>query len=229
MLKKFRADLHLHTCLSPCAESYMTPLAIVKVASERGLDIIAITDHNSAENIIAVKEAAVKRDLTVLAGMEVTSSEEVHIIALFDEVDDVMRLQNMIRRENLETSTVGLGEQLLIMATNLTAYSIVEAIHSLGGLSIASHIDRESFSIISQLGFIPKDLKFDALEFSSRIERKTAESLFKEYSSFGWISSSDAHHLEDIGKRVTTLFIKEPTIAEIASALRNTEGRRVEW
>jgi len=83
MLKKFRADLHLHTCLSPCAEPYMTPLAIIKAAFEKGLDIIAITDHNTAENIIAVKEAATGRDLTVLAGMEITSSEEVHIIALF--------------------------------------------------------------------------------------------------------------------------------------------------
>jgi len=82
MLKEFKADLHIHTCLSPCAELEMSPRAIVKTAVKKRIDIIAITDHNSAENVIAARKAAKNSDLTVLAGMEITTSEEAHILAL---------------------------------------------------------------------------------------------------------------------------------------------------
>lgn len=246
MLKKFKADLHIHTCLSPCADLQISPTAIIKAASEKELDIIAITDHNSAENIVFTKKAAENTGLTVLAGMEVTSSEEAHILALFDDVESIMKLQETVY-ENLqsgENDEKGFGEQivvnekdevlsfnkrLLIGATTLSAHSIVDIIHSIGGLSIASHIDREAFGIISQLGFIPEDLKFDALEMSPRINKQTAENLYKNYSVFPWISSSDAHYLKDIGKRTTNFYIKEPTIAEMASALKKIGGRKVEW
>ncbi len=245
MFKKYKADLHIHTCLSPCADLQMTPSAIIKSASEKKLDIIAITDHNSAANIIAAKKAAENTALTVLAGIEVTSSEEVHILAIFDNIASVMRLQDVVY-ENLlpgENDEGQFGEQivvnekdevlnfnnrLLLSATTLTVHSVVNIIHSLGGLSIASHIDRDAFGIISQLGFIPEDLKFDALEISSGIDTEKAEHLFREYNSFVWVSSSDAHYLENIGKRTTSFFIKEPTIAEMTSAIKKSDGRRVE-
>lgn len=246
MLKKFKADLHIHTCLSPCAELHMTPSAIVKTASEKGLDIIAITDHNSAENIIAAQKAAQNTGLTVLAGMEVASAEEAHILAIFDGIESAMNLQSVVY-ENLlpgKNDTKRFGDQivvnekdkvlsfnkrLLIAATTLSSNDIVNIIHSLGGLSIASHIDRDAFSIISQLGFIPEDLKFDALEISPLIDKETAEHLFKDYNSFTWFSSSDAHNLENIGERTTSFFINEPTIAEMTSAMKNIDGRKVEW
>jgi hypothetical protein len=246
MLKKFRADLHIHTCLSPCAELQMTPLAIVKTASERGLDIIGITDHNSAENVMATKRAAKDRGITVLAGIEITSAEEVHILAFFDNIENLMKLQDIVYENlmpgendperfgdqivvNENDEVMGFNKRLLIAATTLSAHSVVNLIHSLGGLSIASHVDREAFSIISQLGFIPEDLKFDALEMSPAIDRTRAETLFKDYRSFAWISSSDAHYLKDINKRNTSLFLEAPTIKEIASALKNIGGRKVEW
>ncbi|HDZ84616.1 MAG TPA: PHP domain-containing protein, partial [Nitrospirae bacterium] len=81
MLKEFKADLHIHTCLSPCADLNMSPLAVVNAAAEKGIDIIAVTDHNSAENVLAAQRAALDKDITVLAGMEIASSEEAHIIA----------------------------------------------------------------------------------------------------------------------------------------------------
>jgi len=224
----------------------MTPSAIVKTASEKGFDIIAITDHNSAENIIAAKKAAESTGLTVLAGMEVASVEEAHILAIFDDLKSVMKLQEVIYKNllpgendveifgdqvvvNEKDEVLSFNKRLLIAATTLSVHSVVDIIHSLGGLSIASHIDRDAFGIISQLGFIPKDLKFDALEMSPAIDRQTAEHLFKEYNSFAWISSSDAHYLKDIGRRTTNFFMNEPTLAEIASALKNIEGRKVEW
>jgi len=246
MPKQFRADLHIHTCLSPCADIDMSPLSVVKKATEKGLDIIAVTDHNSAENIVAALKSAKNTELSVLAGMEITSSEEAHILALFDNPDSILKLQdtvynNLIEGENdvnffgeqivanEKDEVLGFNKRLLIGATSLTAHSIVNEIHALGGLAIASHIDRDAFSIISQLGFIPGNLSFDALELSSAISREKAQELYKNYVSFSWISSSDAHTPDDIGKRTTVFHMNGPTINEMRLALKGSDGRRVEW
>jgi len=255
-MREFRADLHIHTCLSPCADLHMTPSTIVKIAVENGLDIIAITDHNTSENIIGTKKAAEGTGLTVLAGMEVTSSEEVHILALFDDLEDALKLQDIVYKHlasdeknppsppfakggegglgeqvvvNEKDEVMGFNKHLLIGATSLTTQSIVDIIYSLEGLSIASHIDREGFGIISKLGFIPRDLKLDALEISLNTDKEKAENLFRDYKTFQWVSSSDAHYIEDIGRRATSFFIKEATIAEMREAIKKTGGRRVEW
>ncbi len=224
----------------------MSPLAVVNTAAEKGLDIIAITDHNSAENFIAARQAAENKEITVLAGMEIASSEEAHILAYFDTAEDIMRLQEIIY-ENLfpgENDEKMYGEQivanekdevmsfnnrLLIGATMLTAQEIVDTIHSLGGLSVASHIDKEAFSIISQLGFITEDMNFDALEISPNTERESAEESFGMYNAFTWISSSDAHYINDIGKRATSFYMNGPTIREMSLAFKHIDGRRVEW
>jgi PHP family Zn ribbon phosphoesterase len=246
MLKEFRADLHIHTCLSPCADIEMSPLAIVKEAAHKHIDIIAVTDHNSAENIVATQKAAYDSDLTVLAGMEITSSEEAHILALFENAESVLQLQDRIYENllpgsnderrfgeqivvNEKDEVSGFNNRLLISATTIDSLTMVETIHSLGGLAVASHIDKGTFSIISQLGFIPENLHFDALEMSPNIDKEQSGQKFTEYSAITWLSSSDAHYLRDIGKRTTSFFMKNPTLAEMALALKKTDGRRVEW
>ncbi len=236
----------MHTCLSPCADLEMSPREIVITAEEKGLDIIAITDHNSAENIIAAIKASENMRLKVLAGMEISSSEEAHILALFDSIEGILKLQsivydNLMPGENDEKlfgeqivvnekdEVLGFNKKLLIGATMLTAQEIIDTIHSLGGLSVASHIDKDAFSIISQLGFITEDLAFDALEMSPHMSREEAEKTFAAYNSFAWISSSDAHYINDIGKRTTGFFMNEPTIEEMALAMKKIDGRKVEW
>ncbi|HDH50635.1 MAG TPA: PHP domain-containing protein, partial [Nitrospirae bacterium] len=101
MLKEYKADLHIHTCLSPCADLHMSPSAIIRTASEKGLNMIAITDHNSAENVDAAIKAAENTGISVLAGMEISSVEEAHILALFDDMKSAIRLQEIIY-ENLQ-------------------------------------------------------------------------------------------------------------------------------
>ena len=246
MLKEFKADLHIHTCLSPCAELEMSPLAVVNTAAKKGLDIIAITDHNSAENVLAAQKAALDKDLTVLAGMEITSSEEAHIIALFNQVETVIALQdivyaNMLPAENDEKmfgeqivanekdEVIGFNKRLLIGGTLLPVQDIINTIHSLGGLAVASHIDRDAFSIISQLGFITEDMGFDALEMSPNIDRDRAGTTFHMYDHCPWISSSDAHYPEDIGKRTVSFYMEAPTIEEMSLAFKNAGGRKVVW
>lgn len=246
MLRTIRADLHMHTCLSPCAEIDMTPREIVTVSRQRGLDLIAITDHNSAENVEATRRAAEGTGLTVLAGMEVSSSEEVHIIALFESPGKAGELQDVIHRNlpagenderlyghqiivNEKNEVMGFNRRLLIAATNLTVQSVLDLVRSLGGIAIASHVDREAFSILSQLGFIPEDLHFDALEFSPRVSIQEAEATFPALKRFPWVSFSDAHYVKDIGRRTTAFTMREPSLDEMRQAFSYADGRSLSW
>ena len=214
----------------------MLPKAIVKRAKEAGLDIIGICDHNSSENSGAVQKAG-EGKIEVLAGIEIASREEVHILGLFDPSVSLAELQAIIYQnlpgENDEDAfgeqvivneageVLSLNKKLLIGATSLSVKEVVELIHIQGGIAIASHIDRPSFSIISQLGFIPEDLELDALEVS----RKTSVS--KYIGRFPILTSSDAHYLQDIGRNSSSFLIEEPTISEIKMAFRSEEGRKI--
>ena len=235
-MRKVRADLHLHTCLSPCADNQMQATAIVEQAKKVGLDMIAICDHNSAENVAAVAKVGQREALPVIPGIEITSSEEVHILGLFKTEQDLMGVQEIVYEnlpgENSEEAfgpqiivdewdnVVGTNNKLLIGATNLTLEKVVEIIHQWSGLAIASHVDRERFSLIGQLGFIPEGLELDAIEISRPSEAT------KEYG-YPVICSSDAHFLEDIGKNSSCFMVEEASVEEIGKALHQELGRRV--
>ena len=243
-LKIVPADMHIHTCLSPCATLDMTPEKIVREALKKALSIIAITDHNSAENSGAVIAAAQSEKLYVIPGIEMTTSEEIHIIALFENVERAVSFQELIY-DNLQSGknnedffgiqvvanefdeVEGINTRLLIGATSLRLDEAVGEIHRREGLAFAAHIDRGSFSIISQLGFIPEDLDLDAVEISKRITLSEARKQFKEYDRFPFITSSDAHDLSEIGTTPTLFQLAGSNIAEIRLALSGKEGRRV--
>jgi len=241
MIREFRCDFHVHTCLSPCADLGMYPRAIVEMSLARHLDVIAICDHNASENVQYVIKAAEKAGLAVLAGMEIMSREEVHILALFDTMEDLYMLQDLVYRHlpgkndedsfgcqaivNENDEVEGLSDRLLIGTTELSLQQIVDKIHSLRGLAIAAHIDRESFSILGQLGFIPRDLPLDALEISRRTGLAKARRLYPELAEFAFIESSDSHLITDIGKGVTRAFLKEATTSELKMAFQKKDGR----
>ncbi len=241
---EFRADLHIHTCLSPCADLRMTPCRIVEKAASLGIDIIAICDHNSIENVKVTKGLAEEKRINVISGIEVTSSEEVHIIGLFRDIRDSIKIQDIVY-ENLQPGendekifgmqvvvnerdeVLDFNKRLLIGSTKLSVNKVVEIIHSLCGLAIAAHIDREGFGIIGQLGFIPPDIKFDALEISHRLTIEEAKRRFKEYSHIPWITSSDAHNLNDIGRSSSSFLMFNSTFDELYLALKGEGGRAV--
>lgn len=241
LLRHFKADLHIHTCLSPCTELNMSPKRILESAHEKKIDIIAICDHNSTANSPALIKAAESKKIHVIPGMEVTSEEEVHVLALFDDVDKALKLQDHVYRNlpgkndqeafgmqvlvNEKEEVLGFSEKLLIGATTIPLEEIIRLIHSLDGLAIASHIDREAFSIISQLGFIPEEIGLDALEISPRINFEQASQKYKTH--YPICTSSDAHDPGDIGKSFTTFLLKEASVAEIKKALNNEDGRRL--
>lgn len=236
-MRCFIGDLHIHTCLSPCGELDMTPKRIIDRAIDRRLDIIAVADHNSTENLGVAMKIAQRKDITLLPAIEITSSEEVHVLAVFETLDEAMQMQEIVYENlaegindeqlwgqqvvvNENDEVLGFNKRLLIGATGITLKALVDEIHAMGGMAIASHVDRQYFSVISQLGFIPKDIKFDALEIT---HSDTAE----QYPDIPWIISSDAHHLDDIGKRTTTFFLEEASFREIAMAIGKIENRTV--
>jgi hypothetical protein len=241
MLKAFRADLHIHTCLSPCGELEMSPLGIARKASEKNIDILGICDHNSAENVPALREAAEPFRINVLAGMEITSQEEVHILGLFDSLEAAFEVQAVVYDHlpgendeeafglqvvvNAEGEVLRFNPKLLIGASTLTLERIVELIHSFDGLAIASHIDREGFSLIGQLGFVPRNISIDALEVSPRTPLEEARKKFN--FGFPLTTSSDAHRLEEIGQATTSFLLEAGTAAEIRLALQKGKGRKI--
>jgi 3',5'-nucleoside bisphosphate phosphatase len=243
MIRAFRCDLHMHTCLSPCAGLDMYPSALVGRAVAEKLDMIAICDHNASENVPHVIRAARGQELVVLPGMEITSREEVHLLALFDRMDGLQRLQDIIYShlpgENDEKrfgcqaivneldEVEGFNNRLLIGATELALADLVRHIHDLGGLTVASHIDRESFSVISQLGFVDPEIPFDALEISGRTGLASARRNFPELANYPFLASSDAHRIEEIGSGYSEIFLEEPSVHELKMAFSGQGGRRI--
>ena len=243
MPKAFRCDLHIHTYLSPSAELDMYPSSIIKRALEKELDVIGICDHNAGENVLFVQQSARKLPIVILPGMELTSIEEVHTLALFDNLDALLHLQTIIYEHlpgkndenvfgcqpivNDKDEVEGFNDHLLIGSTDLPLMSIIEQIHELGGLAIASHIDRESFSVIGQLGFISDEMSFDALELSANININKARLRYPELVNRPFIISSDAHFVRDIGKVYTEIMLEDVSVMELKMAFNGQHGRYV--
>lgn len=241
MLRLFKADLHIHTCLSPCTELNMSPKRILTAAQKRGIDILGICDHNSTENSMAIMKAAKKMHIHILPGLEVTTEEEVHVLALFDDIDNALRLQEHVYQNlpgkndeetfgmqvivNEKEEVLDFCDRLLIGATTIPIDEVLALIHSFEGLAIASHINREAFSIIGQLGFIPEDLELDAMEISPAITFDEAIKKFPYH--YPITSSSDAHDPDDIGRSFTTFLLQDGTVTEIKKALKNEGGRKL--
>lgn len=243
MLKKIKADLHIHSCLSPCSDWDMSPKKIVQKSLEQQLDLIAICDHNTAENVAATMREGARQGIAVLPGMEICSREEVHLITLFKSIEADLKMQEFIYKHlngNNQPEVFGhqvvadehdqvLGEnpRLLIGATGLSLIDVVEKAHHLGGICISSHVDRPSYSLIGQLGFIPENLHLDAVEVSFRVPLKKARTEVPGIGNYPCVTSSDAHFLDDIGKVWTEFILAAPSLEELILALAGTDGRHI--
>ena len=235
-----KLDLHTHTCLSPCGDARMIPQRILQSAADRNIDVIGITDHNSMENVAAVKKAAHSFEIAVLGGMEVTSQEEAHILAFFDEIEVLEDFQELIYSNlhganspeafgyqwvvDSEGNVEDVNPRLLIGATALPIHSVVDAIHGRNGIAIAAHVDRTAYSVISQLGFIPCDLDLDAIELSPFYEETGSINGSRNLPT---VTFSDAHFLEDVGRTYTQSFLRKVSVEELKNAVRGEKGRWV--
>ncbi|WP_027338881.1 PHP domain-containing protein [Halonatronum saccharophilum] len=242
-MKSFIADLHIHTTLSPCAHILMTPKNIIDRALKIGLDVIAITDHNSAENLEVAMELAKGTPLKVIPGMEVETVEEVHLLCLFDELEQVLAWQEVVYGAlpdlknndelfgpqiltDLNDNFVSVVERLLLTATSLTVDQVCKGVNKLGGIVIPAHVDKSNYSILSNLGFIPENLEIKCLEISKKGKINRLFDKINTKKNYQIISNSDAHYLEEI-KRSLVLELNEVNIREMRLDLMDNKRIKV--
>jgi PHP family Zn ribbon phosphoesterase len=216
-MNKYYYDLHVHSCLSPCGDDDMTPNNIAGMAALNGLGIVALTDHNSCKNCPAFFEACKKQGIIAIAGMELSSAEDIHFVCLFPELEWAMafdkeiegHLPDIKNRADIfgnqiildgNDEEIGTEEKLLITATDLWAADAIALARSFGAHVRPAHIDRSSNGIISILGDVPREYGFNFVEFN---DKSNIQSIFRDYPSLDGCStivSSDAHHLWDINE-----------------------------
>lgn len=242
-MKQFRADLHVHTVLSPCAEVEMIPPLIVQKALEKNIDLIAITDHNTSANVGAVQKAAQGTSLTVLPGMEIQSREEVHLLTLFETLEELAAWQTEVDASlpDLPNEPNFFGEQfvvdesgdfirseprLLLTSSCFSIDEIFERVKALGGVVIPAHVERYSFGLFPTLGLISESWNVLALEISRHITPQKAQGMFPGMRNYPLIQSGDVHRPDDfLG---TTLFtLASPTLLEIRLAFNKIDGRDI--
>jgi PHP family Zn ribbon phosphoesterase len=242
-LKTLRAEFHIHTILSPCAEAEMIPPLIVSTASDLGIELIAITDHNATANCAAVMEAAEGTRVIVLPGMEIQTCEEVHALCLFDTLDQAAAFQSVVDADfpAIENDPIRFGEQYVVdhkgtlihketlqlsTSTGLTLKEAFHTVTSLGGLFIPAHVDRRVFGLIPTLGLIPRDIPFEGLEISRQLPLEEAVVKYPELSRFPLIQSGDVHQLSSF-LGINELTIEACNLSEIRKALTGTGERKL--
>lgn len=242
-MKKFRADLHVHTVLSPCAEVEMIPPLIVREALENKIDIIAITDHNASANVTAVQKAARGSSLKVFGGMEVQSREDVHLLCLFEDSETLTAWQSAVDKAlpDMKNNAEYLGEQfvvdesggfirteprMLLTSTHFSIDDIFEQVNALGGLVIPAHVNRTSYGLFPTLGLLSPEWPILALEISRHLTPEQAAISFPFIKGIPLIQSGDVHQLDQfLGTTIFTL--TEPTLAEIKMSFKGENTRTV--
>ncbi|TRX64297.1 PHP domain-containing protein [Carboxylicivirga sp. M1479] len=243
-MKRFKADLHMHTVLSPCGSLEMSPTVIVETALQRGLDIIGITDHNSTRQCAEVIKLGQEKGLTVLGGAEVTTKEEVHCLTFFENIEKLEAFQMYLDAHlpNIQNDVdkfghqvwvdaneeiLGQEERLLISGLDQSIDELEQKVRQLDGLFIPAHIFRPSFSIYSQLGFMPFDIKPDAIGMSARVNVDEMLGKHPELKKLTVLRSSDAHFPDQIGSHYSIVELAEASFDELRKALRKQDGRKV--
>ncbi|MBP3762640.1 MAG: PHP domain-containing protein [Bacteroidales bacterium] len=241
----FKADLHIHTVLSPCGDLEMSPSAIVERALERGLDMIAISDHNTTRQVKVAQKIGRERGLFVLGGVEVTSQEEAHCLCFFETDAQLDAFQEfldahlppipndedrfgyqLIVDENEEI--VGEEPYHLLNAIDVDIDGLYDEVHRIGGLFVPAHVNKSTTSLTSQLGFVPPDIRADGLEINKFITRDEMVKKFAYLKRFNFITDSDAHFIPDVGSVYNVIHMEHRSFAEFAMALRGEEGRWID-
>lgn len=229
-------DLHIHSCLSPCGDDDMTPANLVGMAAVKGLDVIALTDHNSCRNCPAALYHGKNYGVTVIPGMELTTAEEVHVICLFPDLESALAFDSYVyghllpvpNREDIfgkqqimdeNDRVTGTVENLLINATSISFDNVFPLAESFGGIAYPAHVDKTSTSLLSNLGFVPPDSVFTCAEFHNfgRLHRIRKEHPY--FESCNVICCSDAHYLEDIHEPEYQILAESTKICDILKSL----------
>lgn len=233
---KLSYDFHIHSCLSPCGDEDMTPANIVGMAAVKELDVIAVTDHNSCKNCPAVMSMAEQYGIIAIPGMELCTLEEVHVLCLFTSLSDAMdfddyvssKLIKVLNNEqifgkqqvyNAMDQCIGEEPYLLINATEISFDQLDEVMKQFHGIYIPAHIDKNSNSLLSNLGFIPPDASFQSAEVKDISHVPDLLQSNPYLNECNIITNSDAHTLASINEPVNFLHVKERSIEGVLEAL----------
>ena len=225
-MTRYYYDLHIHSCLSPCADDDMTPNNIAGMAALKGLNLLALTDHNTCKNCPAFFDACRQMGIVPVAGMELTTAEDIHVVCLFESLDDAMAFDEEVEKHlapiknrpeifgnqlilNSEDEPVGEVEPLLISATDLWLDDALELARRYGAHVHPAHIDRESNGIVAILGNIPEEYGFNFFELNDRNNRQEYEKYIPGQYRDNILVCSDAHHLWDISEAEHSLMIDD--------------------
>lgn len=240
----YRTDLHIHSVLSPCGDLDMSPVRIIQVAKSKNLDIIGITDHNSTLHADVMIELGKKKGIVVFPGVEINTREEVHCLAFFENAENTVKFQEYLDQNmpgfknkperfghqiqvNEQEEILMEVENLLIAGLTVGIEEVEKKVHELSGVFIPAHVDRPMNGIYAQIGFIPEDLKVDAIEVSAAVNFSEFLEKRKELKGATIITNSDAHYPDQIGQAITEFYMEEPTFKEWEKALKGLEGRKM--
>ena len=230
-------DFHIHSCLSPCGDDEMTPANLVGMAKVKGLDVIALTDHNSCKNCPAAMVHGEQYGITVIPGMELCTAEEVHVVCLFPDLPSALafdatvyeRLLPIRNQEHIfgkqqildhHDQPIGCVENLLINATDISFDDSFSLVESFGGVAFPAHIDKASTSLLANLGFIPPDSTFSSVEIKNKDDVQILQQTHPYLSECNVLFNSDAHYLENINEPVHRLPLTSPSIPELLTWLK---------
>lgn len=233
---KLAYDLHIHSCLSPCGDMDMTPANIVGMAALKGLDVIALTDHNTCRNCDAAMKLGEEYGVLVIPGMELTTEEEVHVVCLFPTLEQALgfdayvyeHLQRIKNKPEIFGRQVKMNEEeeelyeepfLLINATDISFDKTFMAVKRYGGVMIPAHIDKKANSLIANLGFVPAGSEFRCVELKDISREGELKGSFPYLKECNVICDSDAHYLADINERLHYLEVDKKSISDILEAL----------
>ena len=218
-MSAYSYDFHIHSCLSPCGDNDMTPNNIVGMAAISGLEIIAITDHNTCRNAPAVLKAAEEAGITAIPGMELCTSEEAHIVCLFETLEGAMEFDRYIydnmphiknkpdifgeqRFLDENDGLIGTIDDLLLVASYIGADEVKALCEKYGGTAFPAHVDRDSYSLTAALGSIPPEGGYTFAEVTREVDLAEVAGMYPELRSMGIVRDSDSHYLDTLATSV---------------------------
>ncbi len=214
-MSRYYYDFHIHSCLSPCADNDMTPANIAGMATIAGLQIVALTDHNTVKNCPAFFKAAKQQGIVAIAGMELTTSEDIHVVCLFETLEEAIEFGNEIEKHRIliknrvdifgeqlimdeEDNVIGTEEHLLSNATDISYDDVPELVKRFRGVCYPAHIDRQMNGVVYTLGTLPETPKFNCVEFHDGSNISEYCKKIPAVNGKIHLVSSDAHFLWDI-------------------------------
>lgn len=240
--QKISVDLHIHSALSPCGDVMMTPGNLVGMAKINGLDAIALTDHNAMHNIDAALKIGEAYEMVVVPGMELETTEEIHVVCLFPDTEKLRSFQDVVVDSygpkipanrpdifgkqliyNEEDEECGELERMLLIPSGITIDDVFGIVEELGGIAFPAHVDRDSYSALTTLGALPYGYKNGFVEISCECDKEELLKTYPELANYKLLPSSDAHYIDRIQEAGgAELLVDELSPKGVIEALKNS-------